>query len=1105
MQSPEVTSRDVPRDGIERILLRPVRIMSRTGYRRVFLSALFAAGFALASPARGSSRESGLPRPSPSLAHYAHRMWQDELPQTTVHAIVQASSGYLWFGTYDGLVRFDGVRFEVFDKSTKPQLPASAVLALHEDRAGRLWIGTNAGLARLEGNQINVYRREEGLASDSITAVGEFPDGTIWAGTQEGIARLSGRRFEPFSVPAGETLRGILGAAANDEGFWFCTQDGLARLTPDGKTLDRRFDGLPEGGCRALLLLRGGSLAVGTLDGLALRRGGRFEMIRQADGLPSGLVQALLEDRRGALWVGTRDAGLARIDPVDGRIERFGSRQGLSHDLVRGFAEDREGNIWVGTSAGLDQLREANVTTHSTKDGLSNDFVRAIFEDRDGALWIGTDGGGVNRCVGDQCTILGPEEGLPGTSVRAIAQTPDGALWFGGRNGIGRRDPSGRFSVLSTENGLPSNLVRALFVDRAGDLWIGSEGSGLGRIRDGLFEDVGLARGIPKTDVLGIYEDDRGRIWAGTIRGAWLLEKDRPARHFGGADGLTDGSVFCFHQDARGGIWVGTDDGLALLQHDRFVIAGGNAGLVDRHVYRILPDEAGHLWVTTNRGVAKVSLDSLYDVLVQRRTPKVELENYDVSQGMPTGHCNGASQPAGWRTRDGHLWFPTTRGAVEIDPGRLVSNSLPPPVHLEEIVVDGRTLPSDEPASLPPGRHDWELRYTATSFVAPELVRFRYRLEGYDSDWVDAGGRRTAWYTKLPPGTYVFRVIAANDAGIWNETGASHPLEIRPTFWESIPARALYLLLLVGVVLLAHRFRIASLARKNRRLEEAVGLRTAELAEKIEAVELSRQQALVAEQRAVEANRTKSLFLSAMSHELRTPLNSIIGFAALLTERLDGKIEPRMSRFLSNIHSSGQHLLTLINDLLDLSKIEAGRMELDPTPASVPSLVEDACRLLQGIAERRKIVIERQVPDGLPHIEVDPLRIQQVLFNLLSNAVKFSPDGSKVIVRASSVDAGASPLAVPSIRMDVVDEGIGIAPEDQTIVFEEFRQADGGSGRKYEGTGLGLALVKRFLELHSGTISLESEPGRGSTFSIFLPVRWTKARSETTKKGTPEG
>jgi signal transduction histidine kinase/ligand-binding sensor domain-containing protein len=1041
--------------------------------------------------------------PRLAITQLARDVWQDELPQSAVLSVLQTRDGYLWLGTYEGLVRFDGVRFVVFDRQRTHDLQGTSVFHLAEDRAGRLWVSTNGGLTVHESGRFRTYGTAEGLPSQVVRATLEARDGALWIATDGGLVEMRGGKLRPrLDLATGE----VRALAEDHEGtLWAATSDGLLRVSGGRVTRMGAAQALPSPVCRHLLVDRAGTLWVGTDKGLAhvvsIAGAGapRVEVYRAADGLGDDYVRALAEDDAGSLWVGTETAGLARLRPpgatTKGRHwERFDAAQGLANDFVRSIHEDREGSLWVGTSGGLNRFREGKLTPWGTPEGLSHDFARAIFEDRDGVLWVGTDGGGVNRRVAGVWSALGTADGLSHDSVRAIAQTADGALWFGTRNGLDRF-AGGR--VTSFGDRLPSRLVRALAADRDGNLWIGMEGGGLARLSTNLGGGAVTAfsprDGLGADDVRTILVDRAGVLWAGTYGGGLSRFDGSRFTTLRTADGLPNDIVFALHEDDAG-LWVGTDSGLALLPRRggqirvgrQFPTFGIDDGLLDDKVFRILGDHRGGLWMSSNRGIQHVREADLL-AFAAGKLAKVAAASYTRADGMRATQCNGASHPAGWATRDGHLWFPTVSGVVEVDPDDLKMNGLAPPVVIEDVRVDGAPIDVSGRPELPADLERLEIDFTGLSLAVPEKVRFRYRLEGSDRDWVDAGARRTAYYTHLPPGGYRFAVIAANEDGVWNGEGASIAFDVATPLWRTWWALLLYVAAFVGAAYALMSWRWRALARANALLEARVAERTAALDEKVHQLEESERRAHQSEATALEASRAKSVFLSNMSHELRTPLNSIIGFSQILEDRLAGELSEKHRRFLTNIHRSGEHLLQLINDLLDLSKIEAGRMELRAETLDAAPLIHELRELMRGISAEKRVEIELELPARLPSLTTDPAKLRQVMLNLLSNAVKFSPPGSVVTVRAAPVFAGEPPLHEDGVRIDVVDRGVGIAPHHQEMIFEEFRQVESDLARSSEGTGLGLALVRRLVDLQGGIIRLESTLGRGSTFSVFLP------------------
>ncbi len=768
----------------------------------------------------------------------------DGLPQNTVNAIAQTPDGYLWLGTEEGLVRFDGVRFTVFDRKTTPELRNNFVMALHVDRTGSLWIGTfGGGLVRLRGGRFELFTRAQGLPSERIRSLGADRSGDLWIATGGGgLGRYVGGRLSTLSEKQGLASNRVWSAAADGRGRLFIgTFGGGLQVLEDGKLVARSLGSGP-----AALLVRptlvdaDGSLWAGT-DGAGLFRvrDDGVTAFGPAEGLPSLSIRTLLRDRDGSLWVGTDGAGVHRFR--DGRFEPFTTRQGLANDFVVSLFEDREGSLWIGTSGGgLVRLRDGKFANVSTRDGLGNDVVRAVLEDRDGSLWAGTTGGGVTRFSGGRATTLTTADGLASDQVFSLHEDPAGRVWIGtdgaGVNVLER----GRLRRLTTADGLVNDRVRAIVSDGEGAVWLGTV-SGLSRWKDGRFTTFTPENGLPGSSIRALLAGRDGSLWIGSDGGGLGRLKDGEFKTWRAAHGLSSPRVFSLHEDERGTLWVGTSGGgLNRLSDGKLAAITSAHGLHDDVVFQVLEDGKGFLWMSSNHGVFRVARDEL-DAFADGRLPRVTSEAFGKADGMGSAECNAGS-PAGIRTRDGRLLVATIKGITSIDPGRLPTNPLPPPVLVEELLVDGRTVPLGETVRIGPGTERIELRYTATSLAVPARVRFRHRLEGFDRSWVDAGTARSATYTNLRHGWYRFRVVAANDDGVWNETGAELSLSLAPFFYQTWWFLSLAAGLVLGAALAAHRLRIRRLKRRERELERVVDERAGELKKRSEELQRAQEQ-----------------------------------------------------------------------------------------------------------------------------------------------------------------------------------------------------------------------------------------------------------------------
>jgi signal transduction histidine kinase/ligand-binding sensor domain-containing protein len=724
--------------------------------------------------------------PGRALASYSVDAWSVDrgLPENSVFAVVQTRDGYLWVGTTGGLARFDGLRFTTFDKTNTSAIRHNQIQALLEDHAGALWIGTyGGGLACLKDGRFRSYTTRDGLASDTVRSISQSRDGTLWIGTHgAGLARLQDGVFRTLTIRdglAGDLVRAV--RASRDGTVWVGTNHGLNRLRGEVVETLTTGTGLLHENVTSLFEDRRGRMWIGTSGGLNVYADGRLHGYTTSDGLSAGRVFSIQEDRDGNLWVGTEGGGLNRFR--GGRFEAVRAKDGLGSDAVRALHEDREGNLWIGTyGGGLARVRDGFVV-HTAQDGLPDDHVRAVLEDRRGSVWAAT-AAGLGRWQDGRWRSYTKEAGLSDDAVLSLCEDHVGALWVGTRDGGLHRFLDGRFQVFTTRQGLPNNTVMAIAEGRDGVLWVGTEG-GVARFAQGRFTVYGTAQGLSFPEVRAIHEDRRGDLWIGTFGGGLNRFRDGRFTSWTRREGLSNDFVYSIHEDADGALWIGTlGEGLNRIQDGRLTVFRVKDGLFHDVIFRVMEDDHDNLWMSSNRGIFRVSRRDLLEHAAGRRA-HVTSVSYGVADGMKTNECTGGPQPAGWRARDGRLWFPTRKGLVVIDPEHVRANTLPPPVAIEQVRADRIELPPGAALEAPPGRGELEFQYTGISFLGPENMRFRYKLEGFDADWVEAGTRRLAHFTNLAPGTYRFRVKAQNKDGVWNEGGAVVDVRLAPHFYQT--------------------------------------------------------------------------------------------------------------------------------------------------------------------------------------------------------------------------------------------------------------------------------------------------------------------------------
>jgi signal transduction histidine kinase/ligand-binding sensor domain-containing protein/DNA-binding response OmpR family regulator len=1062
------------------------------------------------------------PVPEVRPMYFEHLSVRDGLSQSTVMTVLQDSRGFIWLGTESGLDRYDGYSLKAYrrERGNNQALASDYIWKINEDSRGDLWLATSGGgVARWDHNtdRFQQFRHApddpQSIGSDTVRTLHVDANDRVWVGTERGMDLLDPRTgkvrrliFQPDNAPplAADSVYALYSDRSGR--LWIGTDQGLKRYVPATDHLEQIAADGPLGNAR---------------------------------------VRAILEDHLGAMWIGTFEGGLHRLDPESGQLTSFrhdaANPRSLSSDRVRAILEDDAHRLWVGTSDGLNLFdrdsrdfvrygRDANIP-HTLRD----DDVMSLHQDRGGVVWVGTRHGGVSHWSPRSWTLGHYQSALfVNNAVNAFADDGQGIIWVGTAEGLVEIDTRRRRERRYTTRSpgplkLEDNGVMSLLYDRTGMLWIGTRSGGLlqfdrrrGTVRsyrdpaiepaawlgDGvmcLFEDRngevwagtfggGLARIDRNTGELirypagsapsalssprasAIAEDLLGNLWIGTIGGGLNLLERSTGRfhHYRRNDrdprSLSDDSIYALHVDPTGTVWIGTAGGGL----DR-VVGGSSrpgdvrfqrerrlANLPSQVVYGIESDSQGQLWLSTNNGLVR------FDPGTGRSRLLREVHGLQADEFNFNAH---------YRSRDGTLYFGGNGGFNAFLPEGALSQAPPPRVALTSVVVLNEQLPvpefpdADHPLRL---AHDDKLvtfEFTALDFMSPANNRYRYRLEGFDAGWINSGAMHQATYTNLEAGEYTFRVRAMNADGVWSTQDLVIPVHVAAAPWNTVTARLIYaavVLLLLGYAWNLQRVRSQRELNHKRELESMVRLRTQELEERNHQLQV--------------LSRAKSDFVARMNHELRTPMNGVLGLSELL---LGTRLDPVQRRFAEGIHRSADSLLAIVNDVLDFSKLEAGRLQLAPVDCDLVELVEQTAEMLAARATEKNIELLCEPPARpLPRVRVDVVRLRQVLVNLGGNAVKFTESGT-VTLRLTARQAQHDQLQV---RLDLIDTGIGIEPENQARIFEEFVQEDASTTRRYGGTGLGLAITRQLVALMGGQLSLQSTPGVGSTFTVEMSL-----------------
>ncbi|MBD8525309.1 ligand-binding sensor domain-containing diguanylate cyclase [Pseudomarimonas arenosa] len=765
------------------------------------------------------------------LSHYLREVWttREGLPHNLVNGIAQTEEGYLWFATWEGAVSYNGRDFRLFGRDELPEMPDEGYRAVIAARDGGVWLGSSrGGIARVQRGQWEFLSTKQGLSHNEVMALLEASDGSLWIGYQFGGVdrRHPDGRVEHFAVAQGLPSPLVNALHEDADGrIWIATGTGLAVFDHNEISQVGAERGLPAGAVFAVHS-QDDRLLVGGEFGLVVSNGGSFASFNPSlDGIA---IQRILRDRHGTVWAGATHRGLYRLR-ADGGVDYFGEALGLPNQRVASLFEDREHSLWVGTSGGLMRLREGPFVNVRQAQGLADDYVRSVLPASNGELWIGSSTGLV-RMRGNQAEQVGPL-----MSVLTLAELDGGELLIGTYlQGVMRWANGMVQPFLDSAGGLPSNQVRTLLSDAQDRIWIGTTRGLL--LLDGAEQTVFDARhGLPREYVLTLHQDRDGRIWAGTDKGlAWFNEDTRRFEHVALIDGAE--SVFGIAEDADGAFWLASDRGVIYRRGDGLARIGYAHGLPVEKLFQIVLDQQGHIWISSNRGVIRLERASA-KALVDGRVERLDAQHFTELDGMASAQCNGGSSPSAALLHDGRLAFSTALGLSLVDPAALDAfQPVPPPVAIERVMVDDRRVRTGERASIvvPPGSRRIEFSFAGLSFLRPETITYRYRLDGFDRNWVESSNRMSAEFTSLPPGRYQFRVSAALRRGLPYGSEASVQVQVLPFWWQRpitwFAAAAVGVLL----VLLLVRYRHQQQKSARQVLERLVDERTEALREQTE-------------------------------------------------------------------------------------------------------------------------------------------------------------------------------------------------------------------------------------------------------------------------------
>jgi len=1037
--------------------------------------------------------------PNKNLNQYIIENWNSNngLPTNSLLHLLQTSDGFLWVSGYGGLIRFDGIRFTVFNKKNTPEFESNAIRKLCEDKNSTLWMTTQgSGLVSYKNGVFHSYGPEQNL-TQFHRALYIDNENRIWTATPEkGWCYFENGEFHFIhsSLPLQNIeVRAIVQDKAGS--IWFGTLGkGLFRYKDEKLENFDQKDGLPNNWIYSLTVGDDNKLWIGTSHGLCTFNEGHFQSF------PLDIattVNSILIDPMNAIWLATTN-GLYRKVNISAPFEHLSSENGLEHDFISDLQMDFEGNLWLANyKGGLTKIKDGKFINYTEQGGLSGKMVNAICQLTDASYLVGFDNGIINKIENGKISVFKTKSNLSEKRIRHILKDSKDNLWISTYSGLLKIDTKGNEKWFNQKNGLPESKIRLTFEDTKGNIWIGTRNSGLVIIQhDGSFRTINRDNGLKSLLIMSINEDNNNRILVGTSEGGLsVIKNDSIIKTYSKSDGFISDVIFNCYVDYKNEIWVAANGGLSLIRDTSVFNFTSETGLPDDSPFDIIDDGLGNFWLPCRRGIVKIRKANLLDV-AEGKTQKIEYRLYNQHDGMQESECNAATQSL--KAKDGSLLFPTIDGIAKISPTHIPVNNFIPPVFIENLTVNRDELDIHQPIIISPGKNRLTFTFTALSLYEPESIKFRYLLEGYEDEWSEPSAIRTVSYTNLPHGNYNFKVIACNNDGVWNLKGNSVQFSIKPNFYETIWFYLIFVIVLFTLILFAYRIRILSLKKQKEELEKLVSERTREITLKNTVLETQKEEieqksrALTLQKEEIQSqaemleeqkeklkllNQAKDKMFSIIAHDLRSPFSNFKSLLEIMVNHPDRFDNERKERSLANLLELANSTHDLLENLLTWAGNQQEVINFEPKKVQVSQIIGEIIRLIKPNLERKNIDIFNTI-DPQCELYADSNMVKTIFRNLLNNAVKYTPHGGEVTIRMEHINE--------FIEFAIQDTGVGI-PSDRIPKLFSLGEHFTTPGTDNEaGSGLGLMLCKDFVEKNNGKIWVESEPGKGSIFRFTL-------------------
>lgn len=1047
----------------------------------------------------------------------------DGLPVNTLNNVVQDEEGHLWIATYDGLVRFDGEEFDIFNHANTPVIPHNRMVKLFFQEGVGMWITLEYGGVLLYKNgAFSHFGEEQGFTDGNIFKYQLASQGSVYFFTTKGLYKYQNSVFSKFYTSSNELREYVYDLFEDEDGScWLATNSGLVHKTKDGVDVYSVGNLPSENVIYFARKIRAGNFLVGTLLGLYEFKNGKFysedsfrqmdqvaaktfyeddqvTLISSPDGiweLSDGKVEKLkgtqdfkqvhyddfYRDTKGTLWLVGEMGEIATLQA--GIATPFKEIPNAENYRINDFFEDIEGNFWLLTYRnGLVRIKESKVRTIGRKEGLSEDNILALLEDSKGRLWVGTRGGGLNKIEQNSITHYTLYDSISTNVIQALREDNDGRIWIGNyQKGIDIYD-NGRFDHIDIGRNVDANDIRSILFTKSGDIWIGTYG-GLVKLDQNTLEPTLFTQknGLSGQKVRYIIEAVDQSMWIGTLDGGVSRYKNGRFTAYTTHDGLSSNNIRSIYEDKDdpGTMWVGTENnGLNRIRGNSIKFINGEDGLPDYNIHWISQDSHGWLWMLSNRGVFKIKKEQLNEYL-DGRSSSFQIIEFGKEDGMRNPEGNGSFQEAGIQSKSGDFIFATQAGISIFSTKEADPNVFNPTIKFINILAGGHEYPTDT-LKLEPEVDDIQIQVRAIEFSSPEKTKYRYRLsligeEGSKKDWVETGKNNSFFFNELRPGRYQFNVQATNNEGAWSPNTGSIVFEITPKFYQKIWFWAFLVVLIVVAAYQYSVFRNKVLIKKQREMQAVIEEQTKAL--RLEKQQIEQRNSIIEQQAEAlrVSNTTKDRFFSIIAHDLKNPFQAMLFFSEDLYKSLDKVSKDELKERIGIIKESSNRLYKLTDNLLQWARLQSKQVEPDRTVFSVDDLIKSNIELIEQLAQRKDITLSWEVENGL-QLFADKNMMDTVIRNLLSNAIKFTRKGGRVCVNAIS-DAR-------SVTISISDTGIGMNEKmlENLLKLDAEVTRDGTENEK--GTGLGVIICQQMVALNDGLLRVESEVGKGTTFSL---------------------